>query len=515
MNRSTHCLDSNWYDLAAVESILEERPFLSLDEDVSRRIGAGARFVQTLAAGEADVYGVNTGFGSLCNTRVSKKDLETLQWNHIVSHAAGVGGAVSERQSRITMLVKLLTFRSGNTGITRETVQRILDMWAEDVISVIPKKGTVGASGDLAPLAHMALPLIGLGEVWIHGERVSGKELESRYGWRPLQPKAKEGLALTNGVQYITGIAINQLLRLRVLIDMADLVAALSAQAFSTSKTFFDPLYHTTSFHSDRKIVAANFEWATEGGNHYALKTAVSSRQDPYSFRCIPQVHGAIRQVYRFCARTIEDEMNGVSDNPLFFPDESVALFGGNLHGQSTAFALDFLTIAATELSSISERRGYQLQSGQRGLPDFLVPEPGLNSGLMIIQYTAAALVNENKTLSHPASVDSIPTCQLQEDHVSMGGTAGYKLEQVIDNLEYVLAIELMTAAQAVDLNADLKLSKVCEELWTKFREEVSVLKSDRILADDINLARSFVIREAPWWSRRIRAAVSVEERSF
>ena len=508
MNEKQHILREGKYTLAEVGEIVRSRSSLALHPNISENVRAGADFVQELGRGSEYVYGVNTGFGSLCETKISPADVETLQMNHVLSHAAGVGESVSVELSRLTLFIKLLTLRSGNTGITLETVQRLLDMWNAGVIPVIPQKGTVGASGDLAPLAHMALPLLGLGEVWIDGRKVPAARLESLYGWSPLRLKAKEGLALTNGIQYIAAIATLQLLRLRSLIDMADLVAALSAQAFSTSKTFFDPLYHSTTYHDDRKIVANNLSWAMKDGNHHLLPTAVRSKQDPYSYRCIPQVHGAIRQVYNFCLKTIEDEINSVSDNPLFFPEQSTALFGGNLHGQSTAFALDFLAIAVSELSNISERRGYQLQSGMRGLPDFLVREPGLNSGLMIVQYTAAALVNENKTLCHPASVDTIPTCQLQEDHVSMGGTSGYKLERIMDNCEYVLGIELMTAAQAVDLHADLELSPVCAELWKNYREHVSFLEKDGVVSEDIELSRKFIAAESGCWSQRLQDSV-------
>jgi len=452
------------------------------------------------------VYGVNTGFGSLCETRIAPDQVEQLQYNHVVSHAAGVGAPVRERIVKLMLLIKLLTFRTGNTGVAPVTVERLVAMWNAGAVPVIPEKGTVGASGDLAPLAHMALPLIGLGEAYLHGERVSGAELLRRLGWEALRLQPKEGLALTNGVQYINAMAVDALVRLGRLIDLADVIASLSAQAFSTAQTFYHPTYHTTTYHEDRKIVAANLAWATAGGNHHALATAVRSKQDPYSFRCIPQVHGAIRQVFGFCKRTVEDEINGVSDNPLFFPDEELALFGGNLHGQSTAFALDFLAMAASELASIAERRTYQLLSGRRGLPDFLVKNAGLNSGMMLAQYTSAALVNENKVFCYPASVDTIPTCQLQEDHVSMGGTSGHKLRTVLENCEYVLGIELLTAAQASEMNRELRLSPVARDLYEEFRADVEPLEDDRVLSPDIERARAYVVRRAAAWSQRVEA---------
>ncbi len=503
-NRS---IDLRRYRVEELAEIVDGPSTLELSAQIERNIDDGARFVERLATGDQYVYGVNTGFGSLCETRVAPADVERLQYNHVVSHAAGVGRAAPSRIARLTLLVKLLTFRTGNTGISVRTVQRLLDMWNAGAVSVIPEKGTVGASGDLAPLAHMALPLLGLGEVELGGERMSGARFLERMGWEPLRLHPKEGLALTNGVQFINAMAVDALLRMRDLVELADVVAALSAQAFSTSRTYFDPTYHTTTLHEDRKIVAANLAWAMRGGNHHALPTAALSKQDPYSFRCMPQVHGAIRQVFEFCKRTIEDEINGVSDNPLFFPQDELVLFGGNLHGQSTAFALDFLAMAASELANISERRTYQLLSGRRGLPDFLVRDAGLNSGMMIAQYTSAALVNENKTLCHPASVDTIPTCQLQEDHVSMGGTSGYKLATILRNCEYVLAIELMIAAQASEMAPGLQLSPVAQELYDAFRARVEALHDDRVLSTDIERARSFVVEHARGWADRARAA--------
>jgi len=358
----------------------------------------------------------------------------------------------------------------------------------------------VGASGDLAPLAHMALPLLGEGKVHFGGI-IDASRFLAEMGWEPVKLKAKEGLALTNGVQYINAIAAHCLMQIEELIKCADVIAAASIQAFSASRTFYNPLYHKTSLHGERQTVAANLGKLLEGSNHAELPTCNKSMQDPYSFRCLPQVHGAIRQVHGFAREVMERECNGVSDNPLFFPEQDQILFGGNLHGESTAFALDFLAIAMSELASISERRTYQLLSGQRGLPSFLVNEPGLNSGFMIPQYTSAALVNENKVLSTPASVDTIMTCQLQEDHVSMGGTSAYKLSQVIENCEYVLSIELLTAAQAIQLNKGLRLSPYTQKLLEDFRQSTRFLDRDRILSEDIEKSRDFLRRNKRAWA--------------
>lgn len=506
-SRGTHRLSLRFYTLDDLRHLLEERPTLELDAEVAAKIQAGARFVQAKAEQDMYIYGVNTGFGSLCETRVGPDEVELLQFNHIVSHACGVGDSNPESVSRLCMLIKLLTFRTGHTGVSLGVVNRLLDFWNNDVIPVIPRKGTVGASGDLAPLAHMALPLVGLGQVFFGGRVVESSRALAEMGWETVRLQAKEGLALTNGVQYINAIAAQCLLRVGELIPAADLLAAMSAQAFSCSRTFYQALYHETSYHEDRRVVAANLRRLLEGSNHFELPTCNKSKQDPYSFRCIPQVHGAIRQTFNFAKETIEKEFNGVSDNPLFFPEHDEILFGGNLHGESTALVLDFLAIAVSELANISERRTYQLLSGQRGLPSFLISRPGINSGFMIPQYTSAALVNENKVLSTPASVDTIPTCQLQEDHVSMGGTSAYKLCQILDNAEYVLSTELLTAAQAVEFNRELRLSPQTAEIQKEFRQHVSFLERDRVMSDDMERARTLFNERRRDWLKRLDLA--------
>ncbi|HYN85681.1 MAG TPA: histidine ammonia-lyase [Pyrinomonadaceae bacterium] len=503
-SRKTHRLNLTFYSLEDLRYLVEERPTIQLDPEVEEKIAEGARFVQSKAKQDMYIYGVNTGFGSLCETRVSPDEVERLQYNHIVSHACGVGEPASETVSRLCMIIKLLTFRTGRTGVSLESVNRMLELWNNDVIPVIPKKGTVGASGDLAPLAHMALPLIGLGRVFRGGEIVGASQALEELGLKPVQLKPKEGLALTNGVQYINAIAAECLMRVGELVKCGDLMAALSIQAFSCSRTFYQALYHETSYHEERRAVAANLRRLLHGSNHFELPTCNKSKQDPYSFRCIPQVHGAVRQAYNFARATIEREFNGVSDNPLFFPEHDQILFGGNLHGESTAMVLDFLAIAQSELANISERRTYQLLSGQRGLPSFLVKHPGLNSGFMIPQYTSAALVNENKVLCTPASIDTIPTCQLQEDHVSMGGTSAYKLCQIIDNSEYVLSTELLTAAQAVEFNQELRLSPVTREVFDEVREAVPFLEHDRVMSDDMERARDLFNERRKGWLARL-----------
>jgi len=499
-SRKTHHLSLRFYTLDDLRDLVETKPRLKLDPEVADKIQSGARFVQGKAAQDMYIYGVNTGFGSLCETRVAPEEVEQLQYNHVVSHACGVGEAAPESISRLTMIIKLLTFRTGHTGVSLSVVNRLLDHWNNDVIPVIPRKGTVGASGDLAPLAHMALPLLGLGKVFFKGQVVETARVLEEMKWEPVRLKAKEGLALTNGVQYINAFAAQCLMKIGELVDSADLIAAMSIQAFSCSRTFYQALYHETSLHEERRTVAANLRRLLEDSNHFTLPTCNNSKQDPYSFRCIPQVHGAIRQTFNFARTVMENEYNGVSDNPLFFPEQDQILFGGNLHGESTALCLDFLAIALSELSNISERRTYQLLSGQRGLPSFLVRYPGLNSGFMIPQYTSAALLNESKVLSTPASVDTIPTCQLQEDHVSMGGTSAYKLCQIVENSEYILSLELLTAAQAIEFNKELRLSTATAEIFTELRQNIDFLERDRVMSDDMEKARNLFIERRRVW---------------
>ncbi|CCH32921.1 histidine ammonia-lyase [Actinosynnema sp. NPDC047251] len=496
-----HTITREDYSIDALVEIVRERPELRLADDVVADIAAGRKFVDELSRRGEHVYGVNTGFGSLCETRIDSAEVEELQRNHVLSHACGVGEPVPEAVSRLVLLIKLLTLRSGRTGISPGTVEALIALWNAGVIPAIPARGTVGASGDLAPLAHLSLPLLGLGQVHWEGRLTPAAEALADAGLAPIRLQAKDGLALTNGVQYINALAAEAVHRATLLTRCADVVAAVSTQAFSCSDNFYHPLYHSTSRNRHRHDVVRNLGLLLAGGNHAALPTCNRSRQDPYSFRCLPQVHAAARQVVDFAATVVTEECNGVSDNPLFFAEENLVLMGGNLHGQSTATTLDCLAISLADLSAISERRSYQLLSGQRGLPDFLTRNAGLHSGFMVAQYSAAALVNENKTLASPASVDTIPTCQLQEDHVSMGGTAALKLRQVLDNVEHVLAIELMLAVQATELNADLRVSPATARVVQDFREVVPALREDRVLSDDMANARRFLLDNGPLWT--------------
>lgn len=490
---STRMIEAGeFYPISDVEDMLAT-DCLGLAESTTAAISEGSALVERLASEDRSLYGINTGFGALCRTRVPPAELSKLQRNLLLSHACGVGSPISPERTRLVLLLKLLSLRSGHSGASRLTVERLLAHLNEGLLPVIPAKGTVGASGDLAPLAHMALPLIGEGEVWRGGCPVpAGPELEAR-GWEPLTLAPKDGLALINGVQFITAGAVDCLRQLRRLARVADVVAAHGTQAFSCAESFYQEPLHAASFHAERQQVAANLRWLLTGSNHAQLPNCDPACEDPYSFRCVPQVHGAVRQTLAFATDVLERELNGVSDNPLVFPAQGTMLTGGHLHGQSVAFALDFLAIAASELASISERRTYQLLSAQRGLPSFLAQAPGLHSGLMVVQYTSASLVSETKVLASPASTDTIMTCQLQEDHVSMGGTGVNKLDTILTDLALVLANELLTAVQAADLSPALVLSPRTATLQAAFRVRVPFVTEDRPMYEPMRSARAFL----------------------
>ncbi|KTT39383.1 hypothetical protein RSA46_21135 [Pseudomonas oryzihabitans] len=484
-------IDASFFSLQDLVSAARSGCSLRLDSGVVDKIDHAHRFVLEIAGAEALHYGINTGFGSLCTTHIGPADLSTLQHNLLKSHACGVGPTVSEEVSRVMTLIKLLTFRTGNSGVSLSTVNRIVELWNHGVVGAIVQKGTVGASGDLAPLAHLFLPLIGLGQVWYRGVLRSSGEVMDELKLVPLTLQPKDGLCLINGVQYLNALGALATVSAKRLVALADLCAAMSMQGFSSARSFIDPQISQTSLHPERADVARHLRALTHGSNYADLPHCNQAMEDPYSFRCTPQVHGAARQVVGYLETVIGNECNSVSDNPLVFPDTRQILTCGNLHGQSTAFALDFAAVGITDLSNISERRTYQLLSGQNGLPGFLVAKPGLNSGFMVMQYTSAALLNENKVLCTPASVDTIPTCHLQEDHVSMGGTSAYKLQTILDNCETILAIELMTACQAIDMNPGLQLSSRGQAIYDALREEIPFVKEDQVMADLIGKSRN------------------------
>ncbi len=436
-------------------------------------------------------YGINTGFGFLQNVRIDKAQLQQLQDNLLKSHACGMGDEVPYEIVKLMMMLKIKSLSYGNSGIGIEVVKRLMDMHNNDVIPVIYTQGSLGASGDLAPLSHMSLPLIGLGEVMIEGKKYASSEALNKLGWKPLKLQSKEGLALINGTQFMSAYGMYNLAMAERLLLWADCIASISFDAFDCIKDPLDHHIHSIRPHEGQvKTAAAILEFLS--GSEIASQKK-SQVQDPYSFRCIPQVHGATKDTFDFVLQTFLREINSVTDNPNIFPDEDLIVSGGNFHGQPLAFGLDFLSIAMSEIGNISERRTYQLLSGQRNLPLFLVKDPGLNSGLMIPQYTAAGIVSENKQLCTPASVDSISSSNNQEDHVSMGANAATKCYRVIHNVEKVLAIELLTAIQALEYRKPLKSSSQIEKLVKEFRKKISFNITDRVLHDDMINAVEFM----------------------
>ena len=433
---------------------------------------------------EEPIYGINTGFGALYNKHIPKKDLGRLQENLVKSHACGTGDKVPVDIVRLMILLKIQSLSYGHSGVQLSTVQRLVDLFNEDITPVVYEQGSLGASGDLAPLAHMSLPLIGLGEVYANGTIKPTKEVYDQLGWQPIELQSKEGLALLNGTQFMSAYGVHTLLKIFRLSELADIIAAISLDAFDGRiEPFMDEL-HRIRPHKGQIQTAERFRSLLNGSQ--IITQPKEHVQDPYSFRCIPQVHGASKDSINYVATVFSSEINAVTDNPTIFPDLDVIVSGGNFHGQPLALALDNMAIAAAEWGNISERRTYQLLHGKRGLPPFLVANPGLNSGFMIPQYTAASIVNQNKQLCTPASVDSIESSQGQEDHVSMGANAATKAYKVANNLERILAIELFNAAQALDFRRPKKSSPFIEDFVAKYRKYVSFVSEDKVMHNEI-----------------------------
>lgn len=437
------------------------------------------------------IYGITTGFGSLCNVTVDRDQLSQLQKNLVMSHACGVGEEVPSEIVRLMLLLKIKSLSYGYSGVRLETVNRLVDMYNERVIPIVYQQGSLGASGDLAPLANMSLPLIGMGEVWFKGERRDSAFVNSLFGWEPLELASKEGLALLNGTQFMLAYSIWNFIKAKKMSDMADIIAALSLEAFDGRIEPFTEGVHAIRPHKGQVETAANMRKALEGSE-------IASRykahvQDPYSFRCVPQVHGATKDALRYIESAFETELNSATDNPTILPDEDKIVSAGNFHGQPLALPLDMLSIAMAEIGSISERRTYQLISGKRGLPSFLVAHPGLNSGFMIPQYAQASVVSQNKQLATPACVDTIDSSQGQEDHVSMGANAATKCFRVVENVEKILAIELMNAAQAFEFRRPLKSSATIEKLYAEYRKVVPFIEEDEIMYTHMKRSTDFL----------------------
>ena len=423
------------------------------------------------------VYGVTTGFGSLCNITIAAEDLSQLQHNLVMSHACGTGETVRPEIVKLMLLLKIQSLSYGYSGVQLITVQRLIDMFNNDILPVVYQQGSLGASGDLAPLAHLSLPLIGMGEVVYKGEVRQAAEVWSEMGWEPIKLQSKEGLALLNGTRFMSAHAVWSLLQAERLSDWADKIGAMSLEAYDGRIEPFYPQVHEVRAHQGQIDTAARIRELLEGSE--IIKQKKVHVQDPYSFRCMPQVHGASKDTIRYVKSVIEIEINSATDNPTVFPDADMIISAGNFHGQPIALPMDMLTLALSELSNISERRIYKLISGQRGLPNFLVAKPGLNSGFMIPQYTAASIVSQSKGLCMPSSADSIPSSQGQEDHVSMGANAATKLVRVVENTERVLAIELFNAAQALEFRRPLRSSWAIEKIYAGYRKVVPFVDDD------------------------------------
>lgn len=436
-------------------------------------------------------YGINTGFGYLQNVQIDDHQLEELQSNLLKSHACGMGEEVPQEIVKLILALKIKSLSYGHSGVQVDTVQRLVDMYNHNVLPVIYTQGSLGASGDLAPLSHLSLPLIGLGEVNYNGRKISAAQALQERGWQPLHLQSKEGLALINGTQFMGAYGMYNLMQSERLLQWADMIAAISFDAFDCVASPLHEKIHSVRSHKGQVSTAKKILELLEGSQ--VIQQKKSQVQDPYSFRCVPQVHGATKDAFDYVQSVFIKEINSVTDNPNIFPEEDLIVSGGNFHGQPLALALDFLSIAMSEIGNISERRTYQLISGQHNLPLFLVKQPGLHSGFMIPQYTAAGIVSENKQLCTPSSVDSISSSNNQEDHVSMGANAATKCKRVVDNVEKVLAIELLTAVQALEFRRPLKSSGTIESLINAFRKEVPFNEADRILREDMIKAVDFI----------------------
>jgi histidine ammonia-lyase len=485
-------LSSNYLSLEAFEEILRSNETLVLSEQLKEGINNCRAYIdQKMAQTEHLIYGVNTGFGSLCNTAVGKEDLEELQRNLVCSHACGIGEEVPQEIVKRMLLLKVLGLSKGASGVRLETIERLLFFYNNRIFPRVFQQGSLGASGDLAPLAHLSLPLIGEGEVYYENQLIKSSELNKKFNLSPLVLQSKEGLALLNGTQFMSAYASYAIDKAFRLFDGFNQVAALSLEAYDGRKEPFSANVNEIRNQEGQIRVAAWFRETLTGSQIIAQPKA--HVQDPYSFRCIPQVHGATLDTLQHAAKVIEREISAVTDNPTIFFEDDEVVSAGNFHGQPLALILDFMAIAMAELGSISERRTYKLISGTRDLPPFLVKNPGLNSGLMITQYTSASIVSQNKQLCTPASIDTIDSSNGQEDHVSMGANAATKLYRVLDNCQKILAIELIHAAQGLEFRRPLQSSVWLEELFSNFRAVVPSLESDRILATDMHAAYQFI----------------------
>ncbi len=456
-----------------------------LTDEAIEKINSCRAKVETMANGRKPVYGINTGFGPLCDVQITADETSKLQVNLLMTHAVGVGNPIDKKLSKIMMICKVHALSQGYSGIRLKVIERILFFIENNLLPVVPEQGSVGASGDLAPLSHLFLPLLGEGEFWQGEDIVPAKEILQKYGLEPIKLQAKEGLALINGTQFILAHAIVGLHKMEYLLALADLAGAMSIEGYQGSAAPFKAQLHAIRPFRGNIEVAEHMRFLFAGSENIMSHASCTRVQDPYSMRCIPQVHGASRNAYYHMHELAEIEMNSVTDNPIVL-SEIEAISGGNFHGQPLAMALDYASLAASEIGNISDRRSYLLLEGKFGLPRLLIESGGLNSGFMIPQYTTAALVTENKSLCFPPSADSIPTSLGQEDHVSMGSISARKFNQILGNVEKILAIELMYAAQAIEFRRPHRFSDIVEKNFALIRQKVAKLEDDRILKDDL-----------------------------
>jgi histidine ammonia-lyase len=487
-----HYISTQNLTIEDLQEIIFQNKTIALSEEAKDKITSCRSYLdKKMSVEDQPIYGINTGFGSLCNVKISSDNLSKLQENLVKSHACGTGDEVPQEVVKIMLFLKIQSLSYGHSGVQLQTVERLVDFYNHDVLPVIYTQGSLGASGDLAPLAHLSLPLLGEGEVYFEGKKVASKVVLEKYHWSPIVLQSKEGLALLNGTQFMSAYGCYMIIKSLKLSYFADLISAVSLEGFDGRLEPFNELIHFVRPHKGQLATAQRVKGFLEGSE--IIEQEKQHVQDPYSFRCIPQVHGASKDAIEYVKKVFKTEINSVTDNPNIFEASDLIISGGNFHGQPLAIALDFLAIALSELGSISERRTYQLISGTRNLPAFLVNNPGLNSGFMIPQYTAASIASQNKQLASPASVDSIVSSNGQEDHVSMGANAATKCFKIVENLQRILAIELMNASQAIEFRKPLKSSEFIEMFLMSFRETVPLVTEDRILHYDIQNAVEFL----------------------
>ncbi|GGW62677.1 histidine ammonia-lyase [Winogradskyella epiphytica] len=487
-----HLISSEELDIVTIYKIFYENKKLKLSDESINNIQKCKTYLDAkLANNEKPIYGINTGFGSLYNVKISNTDLSQLQENLVMSHACGTGDRMPVSVVKVMLLLKIQSLSYGHSGVQLQTVNRLIEFFNNDIFPFVYTQGSLGASGDLAPLAHLALPLLGKGKVVHNNKEYDAAEILKEFNWKPIKLEAKEGLALLNGTQFMSAYGVSLLLKSHKISYMADLVASISLDAFNGRIDPFHDLVHAVRPHPGQRKVARRFNEFLDGSE--IITQEKEHVQDPYSFRCIPQVHGATKDTLDFVESVILTEINSVTDNPNIFHEEDLIISGGNFHGQPLALALDYLKIAMAEVGNISERRIFQLVSGLRGLPAFLVDNPGLNSGFMIPQYTAASIVSANKQMATPASIDSIVSSNGQEDHVSMGANAATQAYTLVTNVERVIAIELMNASQALEFRRPLKTSPLLEAFLEQYKDEVPFMKVDEVLHDSIEASIQFL----------------------